>query len=119
MTDLKMRKLTGQDTFKILGLLDELEVADLFTGLSVDTSNVENVGETIQGATFLNKLIKSLTKNLPNMQDEVNEFLADIYQTDIETILELSFKDYINLVIEFFKHDDFKDFLTFISSSSN
>lgn len=117
---LEMRKLKGQDTFTILRLLSKLGVKDLVSEIFANSSTAEEAMEDVRkkGSNLIAVLIEALTEKLPTIQDELNAFLADLTETDVATIMDLDFEDYIGLIIAFFKKEELVNFTKQLSSLS-
>lgn len=117
---LEMRKLKGQDTFTILRLLSKLGVKDLVSEIFANSSTAEEAMEDVRkkGSNLIAILVEALTEKLPEVQDELNAFLADLTETDVATIMDLDFEDYIGLIIAFFKKEELVNFTKQLSSLS-
>ena len=117
---LEMRKLKGQDTFTILRLLSKLGVKDLVSEIFANSSTAEEAMEDVRkkGSNLIAVLIEALTEKLPTIQDELNAFLADLTETDVATIMDLDFEEYIGLIIAFFKKEELVNFTKQLSSLS-
>ena len=117
---LEMRKLKGQDTFTILRLLSKLGVKDLVSEIFANSSTPEEAMEDVKerGSNLIAVLVEALTEKLPEVQDELNAFLADLTETDVATIMDLDFEEYIGLIIAFFKKKELVNFTKQLSSLS-
>lgn len=117
---LEMRKLKGQDTFTILRLLSKLGVKDLVSEIFANSSTPEEAMEDVRerGSNLIAVLVEALTEKLPEVQDELNAFLADLTETDVATIMDLDFEEYIGLIIAFFKKEELVNFTKQLSSLS-
>ena len=78
---------------------------------------MEDVRE--RGSNLIAVLVEALTEKLPEVQDELNAFLADLTETDVATIMDLDFEDYIGLIIMFFKKEELVNFTKQLSSLSD
>lgn len=120
---LTMRKLKGQDTFTILRLLSKLGVKDLVTEVfdSSKSNDVKDLAESAseRGGNLIAVLAEALTEKLPEVQDDLNGFLADITETDLATIIDLDFEEYLDLIMDFFKKEELVGFIQRVSSFSN
>lgn len=122
---LTLRKLKGQDAFTILRLLSKLGVKDLVLEIygdkNVEVSTSDDVKDLVnsRGANLIGVLIEALTEKLPDMQDDLNAFLADLTETDVATIMDLDFEDYMDLILAFFKKEELKSFFQRVSSFSS
>lgn len=118
-TLLPMRKLTGQDLFTLLSLfgqigIDEL-IGDLMDEVDVDGEKVNSSDIDVSG--LVTQLVQLVTKNVPKIKDELNEFLADLLGYSVDEVKELSLTDYFQVVVDVFKQEEMKDFLTLVQSS--
>ena len=94
---LKLRELKGNDIFSVLRLVNTLRLTEplkeLISGDMKDKiikslSTEEEVNTDSVGFEFAIHLAELVIQNLPNAQDEVNDFLADLTETDKETVEE-------------------------------
>lgn len=121
---LELRPLKASDAFTILNLVKRLDlidpIKDLFTGdrrdelLSVVGQEDEELNEKQQtelGFEIFGDIVTLLVDRLPDNQTEICTLLADVYQTDVETIKELPIKEFIGYVTDFLQHKDFKELL--------
>lgn len=120
-TLLPMRKLTGQDLFTLLSLfgqigIDEL-IGDLMDEVDVDGEKVNSSDIDIDVSGLVTQLVQLVTKNVPKIKDELNEFLADLLGYSVDEVKELSLTDYFQVVVDVFKQEEMKDFLTLVQSS--
>lgn len=114
---LQMRGLKALDTFKVLSLIGKLGVKELIEQMfdGSKTKKVEDLVE-VRGQKLLTELFDVLVTKLPLVETELNTFLADLCATDLKTIQELPFLEYIALIKAFFAKPELKDFLAFLSS---
>lgn len=118
---LKLRRLRGDDVFPVLDLINKLELIDPISQLAqgelrkefldgTDEKSQEQINLDV-GIGIAIKFSKIAVRNIPKARDEINEFLADLTETDVKTITELPIKEYIGLVKDFFTHDDLRELL--------
>ena len=111
---MEFRGLTGKDFFKIISLLNKLDIKKLLTELFNTDNQTQGVEES--GQRILLSVLDALMENLPACEEEINALLADLVGLQVEEVANLPFSDYTQLIIDFVKHEDFKDFLKQISS---
>lgn len=122
---LKLRELKGNDIFSVLRLVNTLKLTEplkeLISGNMKDKiiqslSTEEDVNTDSVGFEFAIHLAELVIQNLPNAQDEVNDFLADLTETDKKTVEELPLKEYVGLIKDFFTHSDLGELVESLSS---
>lgn len=121
-----MRKLKGTDIFTVLRLLSKLGVKDLVldtfgkTDLSKvkDATDVKLLAEG-KGANLIAVVVETLTDKLPLIEDDLNQFLGDLTGNDAKEIADLEFGEYMQLIMDFFKKEELKDFFQQLSLFSN
>lgn len=125
--DLQMRPLKANDAMDILNLLGKLNVVegikDIFNGEKRDkiiefAQDAEDEEKATQiGLLVFAELADLIVKNVPQHRAEVYALLADVYQTDVQTIENLTIKDFAKLIIDFLKHEDFSELLESVTQS--
>lgn len=122
---LELRPLYGDDVFQVLELVNKLDLidplAELFTEkreeiiasvTAEDKTTEKESGATtteIVGFEVLLEVSKLAISRIPKAKNELNTFLADLAETDEETIKKLPLSEYIGLVKSFFTHPDFRE----------
>lgn len=122
---LELRPLYGDDVFQVLELVNKLDLidplAELFTekreeiiaSVTADEKTTEKDGGAttteIVGFEVLLEVSKLAISRIPKAKNELNSFLADLAETDEETIKKLPLSEYIELVKSFFTHPDFRE----------
>lgn len=111
---MEMRKLDGQDLFPIIKILGKLGIAEdlksIFGG-KYQGENEEEIGKEVIFDIIERALIK-----LENIKDELNKLLASLINKEIEDIKKLDIVEYTQLVVDFFKKEELKGFLTVLLS---
>ena len=116
-----MRKLQAQDIGKIINLLNKMDVVDLLKDLfsgemrkSIINRLRQEQQEGIQGtlatemtaeevgAEILMAVVPKVLLVIPKAQTEVNIYLADVCEVEVETIDRLDIDEYIKLIFDFF-----------------
>lgn len=127
---LTMRELKGSDTFKMLNIINKLGAGDLIKGVfgKDDNSNLKDfkgkqptkaeMAEMAEkrGADIVVQVVSILTEKLPTIEVELNTFLGELTETDAETVGNLPFDKYIELIADFFKKEELKSFFSSLTS---
>lgn len=124
--NLQMRKLKGTDIFKVLRLLSKLGVKDLVLDMfgNTDLAKVKDATDVKlladgKGANLMAVIFETLTEKLPLIEDDLNQFLGDLTGNDAKEIADLEFGEYMQLIMDFFKKEELKDFFQQLSLFSN
>ncbi|WPC08606.1 hypothetical protein [Globicatella sp. PHS-GS-PNBC-21-1553] len=124
--NLQMRKLKGTDIFTVLRLLSKLGVKDLVFDMfgNTDLAKVKDATDVKlladgKGANLMAVLVETLTDKLPTIETELNQFLGELTGNDAKDIAELEFGEYMQLIMDFFKKEELKDFFQQLSLFSN
>lgn len=124
--NLQMRKLKGTDIFKVLRLLSKLGVKDLVFDMfgNTDLAKVKDATDVKlladgKGANLMAVIFETLTDKLPLIEDDLNQFLGDLTGNDAKEIADLEFGEYMQLIMDFFKKEELKDFFQQLSLFSN
>lgn len=121
-----MRKLKGTDIFTVLRLLSKLGVKDLVLDMfgNTDLAKVKDATDVKlladgKGANLMAVLVETLTDKLPTIETELNQFLGELTGNDAKEIADLEFGEYMQLIMDFFKKEELKDFFQQLSLFSN
>lgn len=121
-----MRKLKGTDIFTVLRLLSKLGVKDLVFDMfgNTDLAKVKDATDVKlladgKGANLMAVIFETLTDKLPLIEDDLNQFLGDLTGNDAKEIADLEFGEYMQLIMDFFKKEELKDFFQQLSLFSN
>lgn len=121
-----MRKLKGTDIFTVLRLLSKLGVKDLVFDMfgNTDLAKVKDATDVKlladgKGANLMAVIFETLTEKLPLIEDDLNQFLGDLTGNDAKEIADLEFGEYMQLIMDFFKKEELKDFFQQLSLFSN
>lgn len=124
--NLQMRKLKGTDIFTVLRLLSKLGVKDLVFDMfgNTDLAKVKDATDVKlladgKGANLMAVIFETLTEKLPLIEDDLNQFLGDLTGNDAKEIADLEFGEYMQLIMDFFKKEELKDFFQQLSLFSS
>ena len=116
------RKLNSTDTFmmfKIIGKIGIKDVAksfdkDIVKDLIKDTKGAENAN-TIVGISVMLEMANIIIANLPKCEAEIYQLLAQTSNLSMKQIKELDFASFTEMVIDFVKKEEFRDFIKVVS----
>ena len=118
------RKFTSQDVFpmfKILGKIgineftkcfEKDEVKELMASFTGE--NKENVS-SIVGMSVMLEAVNVILGNLPKCEADIYNLLANTSNLSAKEIKELDMAVFVEMVVDFIKKDDFKDFFKVVS----
>lgn len=117
---LTLRELRGDDVFVVLELVNKLDLIDPVQSLlsgkkkqeiieSLKLNEEEKVGEKEIGFEILLEISKLAIKRIPKAKKDINIFLAELAETNVEEIETLPLKVYVGLLKDFFRHPDLKE----------
>lgn len=105
-------KKIGIKEFKSFVEGDKLNtIMEAFSGKG-DEKSVEALGVTI---AF--ELLDIVLEKLPNCEKDIFQLLSQTSNLSVEEVGALGLADFAEMVIDFFKKDDFKDFIKVVSRS--
>ena len=119
------RKLNSTDTFlmfKIIGKIGINEFTDclgkdsvkqIMSSMAGDTSN--DKATTIIGVSVILEMANVIIGNLPKCEAEIYQMLASVSNLTVKQIKELDFITFTEMIIDFIKKEEFKDFIKVVS----
>lgn len=116
------RELSAQDIFpmvKILGKIGVKDFAEAFGGDKVSalmSGDMKN-GDAIKslGIEVVFEMANVVLVNLPKCETDIFEMLASVSNLKAQQIKRLGIADFAEMVIDFFKKEEFKDFIRVVS----
>lgn len=111
---MELRDLQGSDIFKLAGIVGKLDVKDDLVGIfkgQTEETDVESRGMEIMAG-----MLQTLMVRLPDVEKDLNTFLAELAGVKVKDIQSLSLGDYMELVTQFLKKEELKSFLVSITS---
>ena len=118
------RKLNGTDTFlmfKIIGKIGINEITECFGKDNVKqmVSKVGNANEdnstTMVGISVILEMANVIIGNLPKCETEIYEMLSRTSNLTLAQVKDLDFTTFVEMVIDFIKKEEFKDFIKVVS----
>ncbi len=111
------RKLNSTDTFlmfKILGKIGINEFTDRFNKDTL-TELANSKDATTVGISVMLEAANVIIGNLPKCEQEIYQMLSQTSNLTVNQVKELDFATFIQMVIDFIKKDEFKDFIKVVS----
>ena len=112
------RKLNGSDVFlmfKIIGKLGVNEFAKSFGKDSVKDVVKNTKDTTTVGISVFLEMANIVIGNLPKCEQEIYEMLSSTSNLTVDQVRELDFITFTEMVIDFVKKEEFKDFIKVVS----
>lgn len=112
---MELRDLQGSDIFKLAGIVGKLDIKDdlvtVFKGQGSDKEDVEARGMEIMAG-----LLQTVMVKLPEVEKDLNTFLAELANVKLKDIQSLGLTEYMALLTDFMKKEELKSFLQSIIS---
>lgn len=103
---LTLRELRGSDLFKVARIVGKLDIKDKLSEFTASNSkDTEEVGTSILGAIY-----DVVVDRLPEIEKELNAFLAELADVEVSVINELPLKDYLMLFRTLWTDSGLQDF---------
>lgn len=118
------RTLNSTDTFlmfKILGKIGINKLTESFDKDSVQKMIANAKGAdnatTIAGISVVLEMVNVIISHLPDCETEIYQLLSNTSNLTVEQVKELDFVTFTEMVIDFIKKEEFKDFIKVVSKS--
>ena len=122
------RKLNSTDTFlmfKIIGKIGINEFTECFGKDAVKQmiqkvtggKTTNNDGITMIGISVILEMAGVIVGNLPKCEAEIYQLLSNTSNLTVEQVKALDFATFMEMVIDFIKKEEFKDFIKVVSKS--
>ena len=122
----KFRMLGGQDVFlmfKIIGKIGVKEFNACFQNDGIKNLVASMMGEQrIEGqsasVTYIEIILEVadvIFKNIPKCENEIFQMLSQTSDLTVEQVKGLSFAEFTDMVIDFIKKEEFRDFIKVVS----
>ena len=112
--EFELRELKGSDIFKAANILGKLDIKDdlilLFKG-----GGSEETAEG-RGMEIIAGLAQNLMVKLPDVEKDLNTFLAELAGMKVKEVQDLSLTDYMTLLTAFGKKQELLDFFQSLTS---
>jgi hypothetical protein len=118
------RKLNSTDTFLMFKIIGKIGVNDFAKSFDKDTvqdlikntKSAENAN-TIVGISVMLEMANVVISNLPKCEAEIYQMLANTSNLSVKQVKELDFVTFTEMVVDFIKKEEFKDFIKVVSRS--
>ena len=111
------RKLNSTDVFLMFKILGKIGIRDFAKSFDNDTvkelikstKGAENA-TTMVGISVVLEIANTIVGNLPKCETEIYEMLSSTSNLSVKQVKELDFVTFTEMVIDFIKKEEFKDF---------
>lgn len=122
------RKLNSTDTFLMFKILGKIGISEFTECFGKDAvvqmiqkvtggKKVNNDGITMVGISVIMEMAGVIIGNLPKCENEIYQMLSNTSNLTVEQVKELDFATFTEMVIDFIKKEEFKDFIKVVSKS--
>jgi hypothetical protein len=118
------RKLNSTDTFLMFKIISKIGVNEFTACFEKDTVkemitsiSKENSGDssTIVGISVMLEIANVIMTNLPKCEEEIYAMLSNTSNLSVKQIKALDLAVFAEMVIDFIKKEEFKDFIKVVS----
>ena len=112
------RTLNSTDTFlmfKIIGKIGINEFAETFDKESVKKLVNTAKGAELVGISVVLEMANVIIGNLPKCENEIYQLLSNTSNLSVAQVKALDFATFAEMVIDFIKKEEFKDFIKVVS----
>ena len=120
------RKLNSTDTFLMFKIIGKIGINEFTECFGKDTVKQmiqkftggkpdNNEGVTIVGISVILEIANTIFNNLPKCESEIYQMLSNTSNMTVNQIKELDFAVFTEMVIDFIKKEEFKDFIKVVS----
>lgn len=112
------RPLEASDVFvmsKIIGAIGVNEFTTCFGGDFVEAMQGKGGAVDAVGAAVFLNIASVIFKNLPKCENDIYQMLANVSGMTTKEIKKLDFVTFTEMVIDFVKKDEFRDFIKVVS----
>lgn len=111
------RKLNSTDTFLMFKIIGKIGINDFAKSFDKDsvkalvesTKGAENASAVV-GVSVILEMANVIIGNLPKCEAEIYEILSSTSNLTVEQVKALDFATFTEMVIDFIKKEEFKDF---------
>lgn len=109
-----IRKLTSSDIFPICTIIKKIGFEEIKTIINskeiMAMVNGDNKDVNKVGMMFMLDMGNLIISNLPKCEEDLYKFLSSVANEEIETLRNISPAEFLELIINLIKSEDFKDF---------
>ncbi len=122
---IEMRKLKTDDIFPTLKIINKIGLEEIKNNL--DSEKISKIMEANRdtnkedriyavGASVAFELAQTIIKNIPCCKDDIYDLFAGLTGMSNEEIGNMDLIPFTEMVVEFFKKEEFKDFIKVVST---
>lgn len=116
------RKLNATDTFLMFKVLSKIGINDIADGINADSmkkliKDHKDGDATNVGIAVATGMVNVLLTNLPKCENEIYQLLSNTSNMTVDEIQQMDFAAFMEMVIDFVKKEEFKDFFKVVSRS--
>lgn len=116
----EFRKLNATDTFLMFKVLSKMNINEIAKGINADSvkgmiGNPSNADATTVGIAVMMEIVNVILTNLPKCENEIYQLLSRTSNLKVDEIQKMDFATFTDMVIDFVKKDEFKDFIKVVS----
>ena len=122
------RRLNSTDTFLMFKIIGKIGISEFTANFEKDAvqkmlaratgGDAENEGATTAiGLSFILELSNVIIGNLPKCETEIYQILSNTSNLSVEEVKALDFATFAEMIIDFVKKEEFKDFFKVVSGS--
>lgn len=120
------RKLNSTDVFLMFKIIGKIGINDFTKSFDKDSvkkmimnTKGSNDASTVVGISVVMEMANIIIGNLPKCESEIYEMLSNTSNLTVEEVKSLDFAIFIEMVIDFIKKEEFKDFIKVVSKLFN
>lgn len=117
-TKYTFRPLAASDMFlmsKIIGSIGVNEFSACFGGDFLEAMKGSGASANLVGATVFFEIANVIFKNLPKCEKDIYTMLSSVSGMTEKEVKELDFVTFTEMVIDFVKKEEFRDFIKVVS----
>lgn len=116
----EFRKLNATDTFLMFKILSKMNINEIAKGINTDSvkemmGDPSKVDATTVGVAVMMEIVNVLLSNLPKCENEIYQLLSNTSNLKVHDIQKMDFATFTEMVIDFVKKEEFKDFVSVVS----
>lgn len=120
----KFRTLSAQDVFPMFNIISKIgikEFKSFFEGEGLEKIMTMFSGQRDEGSvealgvSIAFEIADVIFSNLPKCENDIFKLLAQTSNLEFEDVKKLSLSDFAEMVIDFVKKEEFKDFIKVVS----
>ena len=122
------RTLSAQDVFPMANIIKKIGIKEFktfFEGDGLDnimsafSGNRDDKSISAIGMSIALELVDIIFSNLPKCEDDIFLLLSQTSNLSVEEVKALEIPDFAEMIIDFFKKKEFKDFIKVVSKLFN